>query len=389
MWQVKEVNDTNEFRGGNAVVMAKTKEDGKKRALGLALEHIEKTFGKGTVMQLGAQSALVPIDFISTGAMTLDLALGIGGLPRGRVVEIFGQEASGKTTLALQSVANTQKQGGVAAYIDVEHAVDPAYAKRIGINLDELLISQPDSGEDALNIAETLVRSNAVDLIVIDSVAALVPRAEIEGDIGDSHMGLQARMMSQALRKLTSAISKSKTCCVFINQIRMKIGIRFGNPETTPGGRALKYYASVRINMQRVSNIKDGSENVIGIRARAKVVKNKVAPPFRNAEFDIMYDEGISWEGSLLDLGASGELIEKKGTFLSFEGTNLGRGREQARQFLKEDRNLAKKLAEAIREKSVAKSDSSDSKKLAEAIREESVAKSDSSDEDTESQETD
>ncbi len=333
------------------------KEDGKKRALGLALEHIEKQFGKGTVMQLGAQSATVPIGYISTGAMTLDRALGIGGLPRGRVVEIYGQEASGKTTLALQAVANTQKAGGVAAYIDVEHAIDPAYARRIGINLDELLISQPDSGEDALNIAETLVRSNAVDLIVIDSVAALVPRAEIEGDIGDSHVGLQARMMSQALRKLTSAISKSKTCCVFINQIRMKIGIRFGNPETTPGGRALKYYSSVRINMARISNIKDSADDVIGIRARAKVVKNKVAPPFRNAEFDILYNQGISWEGSLLDLGLDEGVVEKKGVFLNFEGTSLGRGREQARQFLKQDPKLAESLADAIRSAGAEKPD--------------------------------
>jgi recombination protein RecA len=325
--------------------------EGKKKALSLALEQVEKQFGKGTIMQLGKQAADIKIGHISTGALTLDIALGIGGLPRGRVVEIYGSEASGKTTLALQSVANVQKSGGVAAYIDVEHAIDPAYAKVIGVDLDELLISQPDSGEDALNIAETLVRSNAVDLIVVDSVAALVPRAEIEGEIGDTHVGLQARMMSQALRKLTSAISKSKTCCIFINQIRMKIGVRFGNPETTPGGRALKFYASVRINMRRIAYVKDSAGEAIGSRTKAKVVKNKVAAPFRTAEFDIMYDEGISWTGSILDLGISTGVIEKKGSFLSYQGSSLGRGREKARELLKEDKKLTDQITADIKTK--------------------------------------
>lgn len=325
--------------------------EGKKKALSLALEQVEKQYGKGAIMQLGKQAANVKIGHIPTGALTLDIALGIGGLPRGRVVEIYGSEASGKTTLALQSVANVQKEGGVAAYIDVEHAIDPAYAKLIGVDLDELLISQPDSGEAALNIAETLVRSNAVDLIVIDSVAALVPRAEIEGEIGDTHVGLQARMMSQALRKLTSAISKSKTCCIFINQIRMKIGVMFGSPETTPGGRALKFYASVRINMKRIAYIKDSAGEAIGSRTQAKVVKNKVAPPFRTAEFDIMYNEGISWAGSILDMGISTGVIEKKGSFLSYQGDSLGRGREKARELLKEDRKLADQITEDIKKK--------------------------------------
>lgn len=333
----------------------KTKEEkmaeGKKKALSLALEQVEKQYGKGTIMQLGKQAADIKIGHISTGSLTLDIALGIGGLPRGRVVEIYGSEASGKTTLALQAVANVQITGGVAAYIDVEHAIDPAYAKVIGVDLDELLISQPDSGEAALNIAETLVRSNAVDLIVIDSVAALVPRAEIEGDIGDTHVGLQARMMSQALRKLTSAISKSKTCCVFINQIRMKIGVRFGNPETTPGGRALKFYASVRINMRRIAYVKDSAGEAIGSRTKATVVKNKVAPPFRTAEFDIMYNEGISWTGSILDLGISTGVIEKKGSFLSYQGASLGRGREKARTLLKEDKKLTDKITVDIKKK--------------------------------------
>jgi recombination protein RecA len=331
--------------------MAKDEMDGKKRALELALEQVEKQYGKGTIMQLGAKAASMKVDAISTGALTLDLALGIGGLPRGRVVEIFGQEASGKTTLALTVVGNVQKMGGVAAYIDIEHAIDPAFAKLIGVNIENLLISQPNSGEDALNITETLVRSNAVDVIVIDSVAALVPRAEIEGEIGDTHMGLMARMMSQALRKLTAAISKSKTCCIFINQIRMKIGVMFGNPETTPGGTALKFYSSARINMRRIGMVKDSADTVIGSRVLAKVVKNKVAPPFRSAEFDILYSSGISWEGSLIDLGISTGLIEKKGAFLNFEGTSLGKGREGVRQVLREDTKLAHKLSQEIQKK--------------------------------------
>ncbi|HPJ72506.1 MAG TPA: recombinase RecA, partial [bacterium] len=296
-------------------------------------------------------AADVKVETISTGTLALDSALGIGGVPRGRVVEIYGAEASGKTTLALQIVANAQKNGGVAAFIDIEHAVDPAYARTIGVNLDDLLISQPDSGEDALNIAETLVRSNAVDVIVIDSVAALVPRAEIEGEIGDTHVGLQARMMSQALRKLTAAISKSKTCCIFINQIRMKIGVMFGNPETTPGGRALKFYSSVRINMTRIGYVKNSAGEVIGSRTRAKVVKNKMAPPFRTSEFDIMYDEGISPSGSLLDLGLTTGVLEKKGTFINFGDSSLGRGREQARTVLREDPQLAAKIEKEIRAK--------------------------------------
>ena len=329
--------------------MAKTAAAGKEKALSLALEHLEKQFGKGTVMQLGEKAANTKIDVIPTGTLALDLALGVGGVPRGRVIEIYGAEASGKTTLALQIVANAQKLEGVAAYIDIEHAIDPAYARTIGVDVNSLLISQPDSGEDALNIAETLVRSNAVDVIVIDSVAALVPRAEIEGEIGDTHVGLQARMMSQALRKLTSAISKSKTCCIFINQIRMKIGVMFGSPETTPGGRALKFYSTVRINMRRTGYIKNTAGEVIGSRTLAKVVKNKVAPPFRKAEFDIMYDEGISPSGSLLDIGLEKGVLEKKGNFINFGKTSLGRGREQARGALKEDANLAAEVEAAIR----------------------------------------
>ena len=266
-------------------------------------------------------------------------------------MEIFGQEASGETTLALTVVGNVQKAGGVAAYVDIEHAIDPAFAKLLGVNLDALLISQPNSGEDALNIAETLVRSNAVDVIVIDSVAALVPRAEIEGEIGDTHVGLMARMMSQALRKLTAAIAKSKTCCIFINQIRMKIGVMFGNPETTPGGTALKFYSSVRLNMRRIGMVKDSADAVIGSRVLAKVVKNKVAPPFRSAELDILYKSGISWEGSLIDLGLSSGLIEKKGAFLTFGGTSLGKGRESVRQVLRDDKKLAHQLAQEIRKK--------------------------------------
>ncbi len=331
--------------------MAKDEMDGKKRALELALEQVEKQYGKGTIMQLGAKAASLKVEAIPTGALTLDLALGIGGLPRGRVVEIFGQEASGKTTLALTVVGNVQKTGGVAAYVDIEHAIDPAFAKLLGVNLDSLLISQPNSGEDALNIAETLVRSNAVDVIVIDSVAALVPRAEIEGEIGDTHVGLMARMMSQALRKLTAAIAKSKTCCIFINQIRMKIGVMFGNPETTPGGTALKFYSSVRLNMRRIGMVKDSADAVIGSRVLAKVVKNKVAPPFRSAEFDILYKSGISWEGSLIDLGLSSGLIEKKGAFLNFGATSLGKGRESVRQALRDDKKLAHQLAQEIRKK--------------------------------------
>lgn len=324
---------------------------GKEKALEVAVTQIEKQFGQGAIMRLGKEASKVAIPVIPTGAITLDIALGVGGLPRGRVVEIFGPEGSGKTTLALNVVANAQKAGGTAAYIDAEHAVDPAYAKRLGVDLDKLLISQPDCGEDALNITEVLVRSNAVDVVVIDSVAALVPRAEIEGEIGDIHMGLQARLMSQALRKLTAAISKSKTCCIFINQIRQKIGIMFGNPETTPGGLALKFYSSVRLDIRRTNVIKDNLNNAIGNRVKVKVVKNKVAPPFATAEFDIMYNEGISREGSIIDLAIEQNIIEKKGAWFSFGDRRLGQGRESVRDELKKDSRLTNDIIKAIKEK--------------------------------------
>jgi recombination protein RecA len=320
------------------------------KALEMALSQIERSYGKGSIMRMGEQSIEQGIQVIPTGSISLDCALGVWGLPRGRVVEIFGPESSGKTTLALHVVANAQKMGGVAAYIDAEHAMDPVYCRKLGVNVDELLISQPDTGEQALDIVETLVRSNAVDVIVIDSVAALVPKAEIEGEMGDSFVGLQARLMSQALRKLTAAINKSKTCVIFINQIREKIGVMFGNPETTTGGRALKFYASIRIDIRRIGAIKEGAENV-GNRCRAKVVKNKLAPPFKEAEFDIMFGEGISREGDLLDLGVSAKLIEKSGAWFSFEGERIGQGRENAKQFLKEHPEIAQKLEQAIKER--------------------------------------
>lgn len=319
----------------------------KKKALDLALGQIEKQFGKGSIMKLG-QGYKADIPSIPTGAIGLDQALGIGGVPRGRVIEIFGPEASGKTTLSLSIVAQVQKQGGVAAFIDAEHAMDPVYTEKLGVNLDDLLISQPDTGEQALEIAETLVRSNAVDAIVIDSVAALVPRAEIEGEMGDSHMGLQARLMSQALRKLTAAINKSKTCCIFINQIRMKIGVMFGNPETTPGGKALKFYSSVRLDIRRIGAIKSGEE-IIGNRVRVKVVKNKVAPPFKKTEFDLMYDEGISRSGSIIDIGTEMELIEKSGSWFSYEGNRIGQGRENVRKYLRENPKIMNEIEKKIR----------------------------------------
>ena len=319
----------------------------RQKALELTLSQIEKQFGKGSIMRLG-QDTKLDIPAISTGSLALDVALGIGGLPRGRVVEIFGPESSGKTTLSLSAIVETQRAGGVAAFIDAEHALDPTYAKTVGVDLDDLLISQPDTGEQALEIAEMLVRSNAVDLVVIDSVAALVPRAEIEGEMGDQFMGLQARLMSQALRKLTGAISKSKTCCVFINQLREKIGVMFGNPETTPGGRALKFYSSVRIDLRRIETIKIG-DRAVGNRVRAKVVKNKVAAPFRQAEFDILFDEGISKAGSILDVGESAGVIQRQGTWLSFNETKLGQGRESARLFLKENPKLMHDLEARIR----------------------------------------
>lgn len=323
--------------------------ENKRKALDLALSQIEKQFGKGAIMKLdGSVKADIPA--ISTGAMSLDLALGIGGVPRGRVVEIFGPESSGKTTLTLSIIHQIQKLGGVAAFIDAEHAFDSSYAKTVGVKLEDLLISQPDTGEQALEIAETLVRSNAVDLVVIDSVAALTPRAEIEGEMGDSHMGLQARLMSQALRKLTGAISKSKTCVIFINQIRMKIGVMFGNPETTTGGNALKFYASVRIDLRRLESIKKGDE-VIGNRIRAKIVKNKVAAPFRTAEFDILFTEGISRINDILDLGVKSEIIQKSGTWFAFEETKIGQGRDSAAKFLHENPKVLTKIEKQILEK--------------------------------------
>jgi recombination protein RecA len=321
----------------------------KDRAVELALGQIEKDYGKGAIMRLGdANSTLKEIEAISTGAINLDVALGIGGLPRGRIVEIFGPESSGKTTLAMHVIAESQRKGGIAAFIDAEHAFDPKYAKALGIDTDNLLVSQPDTGEQALNIAETLVRSNAIDVIVIDSVAALVPAAEIEGDMGDSHMGLQARLMSQALRKLTGIISKSNAVIIFINQIRMKIGVMFGNPETTTGGNALKFYASVRIDIRRISTIKDG-EVLKGSRTRAKVVKNKVAPPFREAEFDIMYGLGISREGTLLDTAADMNIVKKSGTWFSFNEERIGQGRDNAVRFLIEHPEMAMEVEMGVK----------------------------------------
>ena len=308
------------------------KEDGKTKALGLAVDHIEKQFGKGTIMRLG-ESTHANVETFPTGAVSLDIALG-GGIPRGRIIEVYGPESSGKTTLTLHAIAEVQKSGGVAAFIDAEHALDPQYAQRIGVNLENLLVSQPDNGEQALEIVESLVRSNAVDLIVVDSVAALVPQAEIEGDMGDSHMGLQARLMSQALRKLTAIISKSKSTVIFINQLRMKIGVMFGNPETTTGGNALKFYASLRMDIRRISQIKQGDQ-VIGNRTRVKVVKNKIAPPFRESEFDIMYNEGISREGDVLDMATAKEIVDKSGAWFAYENEKIGQGREAAKQYLR------------------------------------------------------
>src|SRR5690348_10461470 len=322
----------------------------KARAIDLALSQIEKQFGKGSIMRLGTKEAIVPIAVISTGSISFDAALGVGGFPRGRVVEIFGPESSGKTTVALQVIAEAQKGGGMAAFVDAEHALDPIYAKKLGVDVDNLLVAQPDFGEQALEIAEALVRSNAIDVLVVDSVAALVPKAELEGEMGDSHMGLQARLMSQALRKLTGIVSKSRTCLVFINQIREKIGVMFGNPETTTGGRALKFYASVRVDIRRIAAIKEG-DIVTGSRTKVKVVKNKVAAPFREAEFDIMYGEGISREGDLIDLGVDKGVLEKSGTWISFGGERLGQGRENARLFLKENKDIREKIESALRKK--------------------------------------
>ncbi len=317
------------------------------KALDMALGNIEKQFGKGAVMKMGEKGSM-NIESISTGALALDLALGIGGLPRGRVTEIYGPESSGKSTLAMHVVAEAQRNGGICAYVDAEHAMDPVYARAIGVDVDELLISQPDTGEQALEITDMLVRSSAIDVIVIDSVAALTPRAEIEGDMGDTHVGLQARLMSQALRKLTGNLSKSQTICIFINQLREKIGVMFGSPETTPGGRALKFYSSVRLDIRRIESLKDGVE-VVGNRTRVKVVKNKVAPPFRQAEFDIMYGKGISREGSLLDIGVDLGLVKKSGAWYTYEGEQLGQGRENAKTFLTENPEIMVEIDERIR----------------------------------------
>jgi len=334
-------------QGGQTKERSEVKDTGKRKALEVALSKIEKDFGEGAIMKMG-EDHKVHVDAISTGSLALDIALGTNGIPRGRVIEIFGPESSGKTTLTLNVLSNAQKTGGVAAFIDAEHAFDPAYAKKIGVNLDELLISQPDNGEQALEIAETLVRSNAVDVIVIDSVAALTPRKEIEGEMGDSHVGLQARLMSQALRKLTAVISKSRTCVIFINQIRMKIGVMFGNPETTTGGRALKFYSSVRIDLRRIATLKKG-ETVVGNRVKAKVVKNKLAPPFKQAEFDIMFDEGISRSSSILDMAEQTGIITKSGTWLSYGEERIGQGRENARVYLKENPKVLNRIESDVK----------------------------------------
>jgi recombination protein RecA len=322
--------------------------DERGKAIDLAVSQIEKQFGKGSIMRLGSKEAIVPIAVIPTGSISFDAALGVGGFPRGRVVEVFGPESSGKTTITLQVIAEAQKIGGMAAFVDAEHALDPGYAKKLGVDVDNLLVSQPDYGEQALEITEALVRSNAIDVLVVDSVAALVPKAELDGEMGDSHMGLQARLMSQALRKLTGTVSKSRTCLIFINQIREKIGVMFGNPETTTGGRALKFYSSVRVDIRRIAAIKDG-DVVTGSRTKVKVVKNKVAAPFREAEFDILYGEGISREGDLLDIAVNNNILEKSGSWFSYKGERIGQGRENARQFLKDNKDVMAKLDAEVR----------------------------------------
>ncbi len=324
--------------------------DEKEKLLAAAILQIEKDHGKGAIMRLGSRDILVPVSVIPSGCLSIDAALGVGGFPRGRVIEIYGPESGGKTTMTLHVIAEAQKLGGQAAFIDAEHALDPTYARKLGVDVDNLLVSQPDNGEQALEIAETLIRSGGVDIVVVDSVAALVPRAELEGDMGDPQMGLQARLMSQALRKLTGIVSKSRTCLIFINQIREKIGVMFGNPETTTGGRALKFYASMRVDIRRIQAIKEG-DKVVGSRTRAKVVKNKVAAPFREAEFDIVYGEGISREGDLIDLGVEKGVLEKSGTWISFDGERMGQGRENARTFLKENTDIRDKLENTLRKK--------------------------------------
>jgi len=324
--------------------------DEKEKLLAAAISQIEKDHGKGAIMRLGSRDILVPVSVIPSGCLSIDAALGVGGFPRGRVIEIYGPESGGKTTMTLHVIAEAQKLGGQAAFIDAEHALDPVYARKLGVDVDNLLVSQPDNGEQALEIAETLIRSGGVDIVVVDSVAALVPKAELEGDMGDPQMGLQARLMSQALRKLTGIVSKSRTCLIFINQIREKIGVMFGNPETTTGGRALKFYASMRVDIRRIQAIKEG-DKVVGSRTRAKVVKNKVAAPFREAEFDIVYGEGISREGDLIDLGVEKGVLEKSGTWISFGGERMGQGRENARVFLKENKDIRDKLENVLRKK--------------------------------------
>lgn len=328
--------------------MAKSSKNNSSSSLEDVVLQIQKQYGEGSIVKLGNASADNKIESISTGAFTVDMALGIGGVPRGRIIEIYGPESSGKTTLVSHIIANAQKQGGLAAFIDTEHALDPSYAKKIGVDIDNLLVSQPDSGEEALNICETLVKSNTLDVVVVDSVAALAPRAELDGEMGQSHVGLQARLMSQALRKLVAAINHSKCVCIFTNQIREKVGVMFGSPETTPGGRALKFYSSVRIDIRRIGQLKDSSGNVYGNRTRIKVVKNKVAPPFTQAEFDILYAEGISYEGSIIDAAIEAGIIEKKGSWLSMDGEQLGQGRDAAVKLLKEDRKLCDVLVETM-----------------------------------------
>jgi len=324
--------------------------DERAKAVELALSQIEKQFGKGSIVRLGSREALVPISVISTGSISFDAALGVGGVPRGRVIEVFGPESSGKTTITLQIIAEAQRNGGLAAFVDAEHALDPMYAKKLGVDVDNLLVSQPDSGEQALEITEALVRSGAIDVLVVDSVAALVPKAELDGEMGDSHMGLQARLMSQALRKLTGTVSKSRTSLIFINQIREKIGVMFGNPETTTGGRALKFYSSVRVDIRRIAAIKEG-DTVTGNRTKVKIVKNKVAAPFREAEFDILYGEGISREGDVLDLAVANNIVEKSGAWYSYAGERIGQGRENTRNFLKENKDIFAKMDGEVRKK--------------------------------------
>ncbi|GAA0134222.1 recombinase RecA [Paenibacillus sp. YSY-4.3] len=343
----------------------------RRAALDMALRQIEKQFGKGSIMKLG-ESTHMQVEIVPSGSIALDIALGTGGLPRGRIIEVYGPESSGKTTVALHAIAEVQKIGGQAAFIDAEHALDPSYASKLGVNIDELLLSQPDTGEQALEIAEALVRSGAVDIIVIDSVAALVPKAEIEGEMGDSHVGLQARLMSQALRKLSGAISKSKTIAIFINQLREKVGVMFGNPETTPGGRALKFYSTIRLDVRRIETIKMGND-MVGNRTRVKVVKNKVAPPFKQAEIDIMYGEGISREGSIIDIGVELDIVDKSGAWYSYSGERLGQGRENAKQFLKENTQIANAIELKIREASQLSTDvpSASASELAEEAKEE------------------